>query len=151
MMPPIKRSKNSFPGGDYLDVAAEYGTPELDNEHETMIAVDYGPTFFLKHFPESTSPFWNMKRNDLDDNIAEKVDLLLHGMETIGSAERSCDPKKMWESITQSGTERTMLTWGRPGQDSPFGKKGAGGVARTPSGTAGSTNKLSQDAAEFLH
>jgi aspartyl/asparaginyl-tRNA synthetase len=91
--------KNNFPGGDYLDVAAEYGTSELDNEHETMIAVDYGPTFFLKHFPESTSPFWNMKRNDSDDNIAEKVDVLLHGMETIGSAERSCDPKKMWETF----------------------------------------------------
>ena len=91
--------KNTFPGADYLDVAAEYGVKELDNEHETMIAGDYGPVFFLKHFPEYTSPFWNMKRNDLDDNIAEKVDVLLHGMETIGSAERSCDPKKMWETF----------------------------------------------------
>jgi aspartyl/asparaginyl-tRNA synthetase len=91
--------KNNFPSGDYLDVATEYGTKELDNEHETLIAGDYGPVFFLNHFPEHTSPFWNMKRNDLDSNIAEKVDVLLHGMETIGSAERSSNPKKMLETF----------------------------------------------------
>jgi aspartyl/asparaginyl-tRNA synthetase len=91
--------KNSFPGGEYLDVAKYYGVKELESEHETLIEADHGPVFFLKHFPEYTSPFWNMKRNELDKNIAEKVDVLLHGQETIGSAERSCDAQMMWDTF----------------------------------------------------
>ncbi len=92
-------NKNSFPGGEYLDVAAEYGTKELESEHETMIANDYGPVFFLKHFPEYTSPFWNMRRSNNGLNTAEKCDVLLHGMETIGSAERSCDAETMRDTF----------------------------------------------------
>ena len=91
--------KNSFPSGEYLDVAAEYGTKELSSEHETLIGNDYGPVFFLKHFPEFTSPFWNMRRSDNDLNTAEKVDVLLHGMETIGSAERSSDAEMMYNTF----------------------------------------------------
>ena len=34
-----------------------------------------------------TSPFWNMSRND-DGLTAKKMDVILGGMETIGSAER---------------------------------------------------------------
>jgi aspartyl/asparaginyl-tRNA synthetase len=91
--------KNSFPGGEYLDVAAQYGTKELESEHETLIANDYGPVFFLKHFPEHTSPFWNMKRSNNGLGTAEKCDVLLHGMETIGSAERSCDAAAMYNTF----------------------------------------------------
>lgn len=86
---------NSFPKGDYLDMAKMYGVEELEREDETQIGEDYGPVFFLKQFPEYTSPFWNMKRNDSDPSIADKVDVLLHGMETIGSAERSCNKEEM--------------------------------------------------------
>ena len=49
-----------------------------------------GPVFILKNFPEYTSPFWNMRRND-DKTTANKIDVILSGMETIGSAERSID------------------------------------------------------------
>lgn len=89
----------SFPGGKYDAVAKAYGVEELDREEETQIGKDHGPVFFLTHFPEYTSPFWNMKRNDEDANISEKVDVLLHGMETIGSAERSCCPQEMKETF----------------------------------------------------
>mgnify|MGYP000132632345 CR=1 FL=1 len=88
-----------FPGGKYEAVAKAYGVTELDREEETQIGNDHGPVFFLTHFPEYTSPFWNMKRNDEDANISEKVDVLLHGMETIGSAERSCCPQEMKETF----------------------------------------------------
>ena len=90
---------DKFPGGDYLDVAKEYGVEELESEHETLIANDYGSVFFLKHFPEYTSPFWNMKRSETKEGVAEKVDVLLHGQETIGSAERSCDKEMMWNTF----------------------------------------------------
>ena len=32
-----------------------------------------------------------MKRSADDKSLSNKIDVLLHGMETIGSAERSCD------------------------------------------------------------
>ena len=43
-----------------------------------------------------------MKRDENDPNIAKKVDVILHGVETIGSAERSTDKKEM-EAIQKLG------------------------------------------------
>ena len=40
-----------------------------------------------------------MKRNTENPKISEKVDVLMHGMETIGSAERSCSPTEMKETF----------------------------------------------------
>lgn len=91
--------KGEFPGGDYEAVAKDYGVSLLEREHETQLGEEFGPVFFLKNFPERTSPFWNMKRNETDANISNKVDVLLHGMETIGSAERSCDPAAQREAF----------------------------------------------------
>ena len=48
----------------------------------------------MKDFPETTSPFWNMGRYE-GDTHAKKVDVIMHGIETIGSAERSCDKEMM--------------------------------------------------------
>ena len=52
----------------------------------------------ITDFPEITSPFWNMARND-DGNTAKKMDVILGGMETIGSAERSCDVDMMRDTF----------------------------------------------------
>ena len=87
-------SAATFPEGDYVDVANNYGTAELEHEHEEQLRKDHGPVFFLKNFPNYTSPFWNMRQSD-DGTVANKVDVILHGMETIGSAERSCDANEM--------------------------------------------------------
>ena len=46
-------------------------------------------------FPNYTSPFWNMKQSSSDTGLANKVDVILHGMETIGSAERSTSVEEM--------------------------------------------------------
>ena len=70
----------------------KYKTDELEHEHETKMNEEYGPVFFLKNFPYHTSPFWNMKK---EGDTAAKVDVILHGIETIGSAERSCDKEEM--------------------------------------------------------
>ncbi len=82
---------DSFIQGDYEVMAEEYDTSLLDRHHEELICKDFGAVFFLKNFPERTSPFWNMKRDEQDSRISRKVDVLLHGIETIGSAERSCN------------------------------------------------------------
>ena len=86
--------KYCFPLGNYTDVAEKYGVKELDAEHETRLWVDMGPVFFLEKFPQYTSPFWNMKKNG---EFANKIDVILFGMETIGSAERSTNPDEMRE------------------------------------------------------
>ena len=83
-----------FPRGKYLDMTDKYQVAELEHEHETQLRQDFGPVFFLTDFPNYTSPFWNMQQSD-DGKRAHKVDVILHGMETIGSAERSCDPNDM--------------------------------------------------------
>jgi aspartyl/asparaginyl-tRNA synthetase len=85
---------NLYPEGDYDEVADKYNVEILEHEHETQLEKDYGPVYFLKNFPERTSPFWNMNRHE-GNTHAKKVDVIIHGIETIGSAERSNDKEMM--------------------------------------------------------
>ena len=79
---------------NYDDVCQEYGGVEiLENEHETRMWQEKGPVVSLQNFPLRTNPFWNMKHKE--NNIFNKVDVILYGQETIGSAERSCDVQEM--------------------------------------------------------
>ena len=88
-----------FPGGMYQSVLAKYTGPELDAGHEEEMYKEYGDVFFLTHFPQSTSPFWNMKLGEMDvkkqHKLANKCDVIMGGMETIGSAERGTDVDEM--------------------------------------------------------
>jgi aspartyl/asparaginyl-tRNA synthetase len=79
---------------NYDAVCQEYGGVEiLENEHEARMWDEMGPVISLQHFPLRTNPFWNMKHDT--DGIFNKVDVILYGQETIGSAERSCDIDEM--------------------------------------------------------
>ena len=91
-------TRDTFHQGEYLKVAEQYNVKELEHEHEHSLEQDYGKVFFLTHFPNYTSPFWNMMQNP-DGQRAEKVDVILHGIETIGSAQRSSDPSEMKEQF----------------------------------------------------
>ena len=73
----------------YEEWCLDFGTDELDNYHEKQI--DWG---MITKFPEHTSPFWNMTRNE-DGKTSKKIDVILNGMETIGSAQRSTDVDQM--------------------------------------------------------
>ena len=86
--------KGDFHEGDYEPMAKKLNTNEIEHEHEQQLYKDYGPVFFLKNFPSYTSPFWNMKKKD-DGEGAHKIDVILSGQETIGSAERSCNVEEM--------------------------------------------------------
>ena len=70
----------------------DYDTKELDHEHEKAISRG-----MITDFPEWTSPFWNMARNT--DGPSKKIDVILGGMETIGSAERSTDKEQMRDTF----------------------------------------------------
>jgi hypothetical protein len=90
---------------NYDDICKEYGNVEiLEDEHEARMWKEKGNVISLQHFPLRTSPFWNMKY--LGDGIFNKVDVILYGQETIGSAERSCDVeemRKMFYTISEGG------------------------------------------------
>ena len=76
----------------------ELGThAEMDANHETSMFEQFGSTM-ITDFPEFTSPFWNMSRYE-DGIYSKKIDVILGGMETIGSAERSTDVDMMRDTF----------------------------------------------------
>ena len=109
------QKNNVYPEGDYVDLMKVYDVDELEHEHEAQLEKDYGAVFFLKNFPYHTSPFWNMKKCG---EISSKVDVILHGMETIGSAERSCDKEEMKKQfLTISDGEYSQLLYDKFGKE----------------------------------
>ena len=73
----------------YKEWQDQFEVEEIENEHEDEIG--WG---MITHFPEFTSPFWNMSRHS-GQLTSKKIDVILNGMETIGSAERSTDKEQM--------------------------------------------------------
>ena len=104
-------NKNNFYVNNYKSIAEEFATTELDHSHEERLYKEKSPVSFITDFPEFTSPFWNMKRNPNDDT-AYKVDVILSGMETFGSAERELDKDVMrakFESIMEGDYKNKLF------------------------------------------
>jgi len=83
--------KEEVDARDYGEWCDWFGVKELTHEEEAKMP----DPAMIKNFPNETSPFWNMKQNG--DGTAAKIDVVLGGMETIGSAERSSNPIEMRE------------------------------------------------------
>jgi len=80
----------------YDNVCEEYGGVQiLEDEHESRMWKELGHCVSLQMFPLRTNPFWNML--PVGDGTFNKIDIILFGQETIGSAERSCDVTRMRE------------------------------------------------------
>ena len=77
----------------YEDACQWYNVDTIEAEQEEEMIEHYGNIVSLQYFPQRTHPFWNMKHQG--DGMYNKVDVIMYGMETIGSAERSCDPEEM--------------------------------------------------------
>ena len=87
-------NRHSIVDKDYLEWCDFFNTTELDHDHEEEMCKRWqGRVCMIKNFPNSTSPFWNMKQNG--DGTAAKIDVIIAGQETIGSAERSSDVHEM--------------------------------------------------------
>jgi len=100
----------------YDEACKKYNVNELDYDEEEALCKDFTPCTFLTHFPLRTHPFWNMKH--AGTGIYNKVDVIMHGMETIGSAERAVDVKEMREQFHNiSDGEYAQLLYNH------FGKK----------------------------
>ena len=109
--------QSNFAEGNYQEVADKYNTKDISHEYEQKLYKEHGPVFLLKNFPEYTSPFWNMKRN-LENNTSNKIDVILSGMETIGSAERSCDIEDMITRFSNiSGGEYAQILYNQFGKE----------------------------------
>ena len=94
---------------DYDTWCEYYGTDELGNEHEEKMGEEFGAAMII-NFPNRTSPFWNMAQNK-EKTHALKSDVILGGMETIGSAERSTSPhemRHMFEEISEGGYAKLL-------------------------------------------
>ncbi len=77
----------------YDELKDFYKTTELTHKHENKMLKDFGKVVFCQDFPIYTSPFWNMKKHGSEH--ANKIDVIIGGQETIGSAERSSNVKEM--------------------------------------------------------
>jgi aspartyl/asparaginyl-tRNA synthetase len=109
------QNKDNVPEKRYLDMALKYNTKEISSDHELLMRDEFGPAILLTHFPIATSPFWNMKAAD---GIASKIDVIIEGQETIGSAERSCDTEGMYKSFhTISNGQYAELLYAKFGKD----------------------------------
>ncbi len=79
---------------EWVDFFDLYDGQELGHDHEAEMCRRWqGRPCMIKNFPNHTSPFWNMKQNG--DGTAAKIDVIISGQETIGSAERSSDTTVM--------------------------------------------------------
>lgn len=81
----------------YEEACSTYGVDSIGAEQEGRLCGNYKSPVILHTFPQRTHPFWNMRHNG--EGLYNKIDVLLGGMETIGSAERSCDVGEMRENF----------------------------------------------------
>jgi aspartyl/asparaginyl-tRNA synthetase len=89
--------RSTFTYSTYDDLKDFYKTKELTYKHENEMLNDFGAVTFCQDFPLYTSPFWNMRRKS--KTHACKIDVIIEGNETIGSAERSTNPEEMIKSF----------------------------------------------------
>jgi aspartyl/asparaginyl-tRNA synthetase len=87
------KDKTGFTYKTYDELKDHYKTKELTHKNENSMETDFGPVVFCRDFPVYTSPFWNMKKKS--STHAHKIDVIMYGNETIGSAERSTNAKEM--------------------------------------------------------
>ncbi len=100
----------------YEDICRQYGINEIKSDHELILQRDYGNIISLEHFPLRTDPFWNMKHDK--HGIFNKIDVVLFGMETIGSAERSTNVLEMREFFHNiSGGQYSQLLFNAFGRE----------------------------------
>lgn len=95
---PLPKGKTEYPILDYEAACAKYKVNEITEKEEAKMEEDYGPVVILHTFPMHTHPYWNMRLTP-DGKAAKKIDVIVGGAETIGSAERAIDRKEMRHSF----------------------------------------------------
>lgn len=102
--------KSGFNYKSYDELKDHYGTDELTHKHENQMQTDFGEIVFCRDFPAYTSPFWNMKKKG--GTHSHKIDVIIGGNETIGSAERSSNVEEMareFYTISKGGYAKKLF------------------------------------------
>lgn len=89
-------------GFTYDELCSIYKTNTLTAEHELKMWEEYGDVVIITDFPHRTDPFWNMKMAGYKsggEEIYNKADFIVCGMETVGSAQRSSNQAEMRENF----------------------------------------------------
>ncbi len=101
---------------DYEEMCKQYQVDFVETKEETMMWHEFGNAITLEKFPHRSHPFFNMKHDK--DGVYNKIDVILHGAETIGSAERSCDVEEMRRDFrTISNGEYSQLLFEKFGKE----------------------------------
>jgi hypothetical protein len=79
---------------EYEAACSYLGVTIIDDKEEKQLCQDLSSVVLLGKFPKRTDPYWNMKYSGQGD-LYNKIDVLIHGVETMGTAERSCDRNQM--------------------------------------------------------
>jgi hypothetical protein len=79
---------------EYEEACNYLGVTMIDDKEEKKLCEDLSSVVLLGKFPKRTDPYWNMKYSGKGD-LYNKIDVLIHGVETMGTAERSCDKDQM--------------------------------------------------------
>lgn len=116
------KSLLDIPVFTYDELCAKYGVEHLEAEHEMKMWEDYGDVVAITHFPERTSPFWNMQQEgqnpDTGERLFNKCDFIICGIETFGSAARSSNSGQMRDSFHSiSDGMYSKLLYNQFGQD----------------------------------
>jgi len=100
----------------YDEICEKYNVDEITSDYELTLQQDLGNVISLEYFPQRTHPFWNMKHDK--NGLYNKVDVILYGMETIGSAERSTNVAEMRNAFfTISNGQYAKLLFNAFGED----------------------------------
>ncbi len=94
---------------NYEDACQRYQCDLIEAQEESLIDNDFGHAVLLQKFPTRSHPYFNMKQNE--QGTFNKVDVILYGVETMGTAERSCDVDQMYTSFfsTSDGQYAQLL------------------------------------------
>ena len=57
----------------YDELCERYGVSILEAEHETKMWEEFGDVVAITHFPQRTSPFWNMKQIGFNKNTSDST------------------------------------------------------------------------------
>lgn len=95
---------------EYETACTRYGAQTIEADLEARMCKEISNIISLEKFPHRTHPFWNMKHDA--NGIYNKIDVILYNMETIGSAERSCNIEEMrndFHTISDGGYARILF------------------------------------------
>lgn len=82
---------------EYEDECKKFGVEFIEDEEEQALCDKYGSTVLLGKFPLRSDPYWNMRH--AGNGIFDKIDVIIHGFESAGTAVRSCNVDEMKKNI----------------------------------------------------